>query len=180
MAAERLFQPLRLGHLDLKHRMIMAPLTRFRANDDHVPGPYSAEYYAQRASVPGTLIITEATFISPRAGGYNNVPGIWSEEQVKVWRQITDAVHSKGSYIYCQLWALGRVAVAKNLEREGGYPVVSASNIAVDSDHEEPKALTEEEIHGFTQDYSNAARNAIKAGFDGVEAHGKLSTNFST
>ncbi|GAB7363021.1 hypothetical protein MBLNU230_g3315t1 [Neophaeotheca triangularis] len=168
---ERLFKPLQLGRLTLDHRMVMAPLTRFRANDDHVPGPYSAQYYAQRASVPGTLIVTEATFISPRAGGYKNVPGLWNEEQVAAWKEITDAVHAKGSYVYCQLWALGRVAMPNVLERTGNR-VVSSSNTPLDSDHAEPHALSVEEIQGFVSDYANAARNAMKAGFDGVEIHG--------
>ncbi|KAK0925392.1 hypothetical protein LTR57_005043 [Friedmanniomyces endolithicus] len=107
--------------------MVMAPLTRFRSTMEHIPGKYMKEYYEQRASVPGTLLITEATFIAPQAGGYNNVPGIWSDEQVEAWKPIVDAVHAKGSFIYLQLWALGRAAgaeaAAKNLQREGanGY-----------------------------------------------------------
>ncbi|KAK5125600.1 hypothetical protein LTR85_011874 [Meristemomyces frigidus] len=172
MSADRLFEPLELGHCQLKHRMVMAPLTRFRANSDHVPGPYMKEYYEQRASVPGTFLITEAVFISPRAGGYNNVPGIWSDAQVEAWKEIVDAVHAKGSFVYMQLWALGRVAVSANLKREGPFPVVSSSAVPVSSEHEEPKAMTEEDIKAFIQDYANAAANAIKAGFDGVEIHG--------
>lgn len=119
----------------------MAPLTRFRADSEHVPGPYMKEYYEQRASVPGTFLITEAVFISPRAGGYNNVPGIWNDVQVAAWKEIVDAVHAKGSFVYMQLWALGRVAVPANLKREGPFPVVSSSAVPIDSDHEEPKAV---------------------------------------
>ncbi|TKA28419.1 hypothetical protein B0A50_03886 [Salinomyces thailandicus] len=176
MSAERLFQPLQLGHCELKHRMVMAPLTRFRGTMDHTPGQHAKEYYEQRASVPGTLIITEATFISPQAGGYNHVPGIWNDKQIQAWKEIVDAVHAKGSFIWLQLWALGRAAgteaAAGNLQREGPFPVVSSSAVPINSEYEEPKALTEEEIQGFVRDYANGARNAVKAGFDGVEIHG--------
>ena len=176
--AERLSQPLQVGHDRLKHRMAMAPLTRFRSTWEHVPGQYMKEYYEQRASVPGTLIITEATFIAPEAGGYNNVPGIWNDEQVKAWREVVDAVHAKGSFLWLQLWALGRAAgttaAAENLRREGPYPVVSSSAVAINSEYEEPQALSEEDIRRFVGYYANATRNAMKAGFDGVEIHGKL------
>lgn len=104
MSDSKLFQPLQLGKAKLGHRIAMAPLTRFRADDNHVPTPMMKTYYEQRASVPGTFIITEATFISERAGGYNNIPGIWNEDQIKGWKHITDAVHAKGSFIYMQLW----------------------------------------------------------------------------
>ncbi len=173
---DRLSEPLQLGHCQLKHRMVMALLTRFRSTMEHIPGKYMKEYYEQRASVPGTLLITEATFIAPQAGGYNNVPGIWSDEQVEAWKPIVDAVHAKGSFIYLQLWALGRAAgaeaAAKNLQREGPYPVVSSSAVAISSEYEEPTALSEEEVQTFVKYYANAASNSMKAGFDGVEIHG--------
>ena len=108
----------------------MAPLTRFRADDFHVPLPFVAEYYAQRASVPGTLLITEATFIAPAAAGLGNVPGIWNADQVAAWKKVTDAVHTKGSFIYMQLWALGRAASSKSLKREFGKKVKGASDVA--------------------------------------------------
>src|ERR1700761_1567122 len=107
--ADKLFQPLKVGALTLSHRISMAPLTRFRVDENNVPLPFVKTYYEQRASIPGTFLITEATVISPRAGGYANVPGIWNRDQIKAWREVTDAVHAKGSYIFCQLWALGRV-----------------------------------------------------------------------
>jgi len=100
----KLFQPLQLGKAKLGHRIALAPLTRFRADDDHVPLPIVKTYYEQRGSVPGTLLITEATIISPRASGYYNVPGIYNDAQIKAWKEVTDAVHAKGSIIYCQLW----------------------------------------------------------------------------
>ncbi|KAK5108362.1 hypothetical protein LTR62_008392 [Meristemomyces frigidus] len=143
---------------------------------EHVPGKHMVEYYEQRASCAGTLLITEATFISPQAGGYNNVPGIWNSEQVAAWKPVVDAVHAKGSFIYLQLWALGRAAggepSVKNLQREGPYPVVSASTVAINSEFEEPHALSESEVQEFVGYYANAAKNAMEAGFDGVEIHG--------
>ncbi|KAK4956696.1 hypothetical protein LTR10_006223 [Elasticomyces elasticus] len=143
---------------------------------EHVPGQYMKEYYEQRGAVPGTLLITEATFISPQAGGYNNVPGIWNDEQVEAWKPVVAAVHAKGSFIYLQLWALGRAAGSdssvKNLQREGPYPVVSSSAVPISSEYEEPNALTEEDIQTFVKYYANAASNSMKAGFDGVEIHG--------
>jgi hypothetical protein len=83
-----LFQPIQVGDIKLSHRVVMAPLTRFRADENHVPLPFMTEYYAQRSSVPGTLLITEATFIAPQAGGYANVPGIWSERQIAEWKKV--------------------------------------------------------------------------------------------
>jgi len=175
MANSRLFEPLQLGHCQLKHRMVMAPLTRFRAPNEGVPAPYVKTYYEQRASVPGTLIVSEATYISPRAGGYKNVPGIWSIEQIEAWKEITEAVHAKGSFIYLQLWALGRTAEESTLTK-AGYPVMSSSDVAASPKHPVPKAMTLEDIQTFTKDYADGARNAIAAGFDGVEIHGTIQT----
>jgi NADPH2 dehydrogenase len=163
---------MKFGTHTLAHRVVLAPLTRFRADENNVPLPKIVkEYYEQRASVSGTLLITEATFISPRADGYANVPGIWNEEQIKAWKEITDAVHAKGSFIYVQLWALGRLAKPDVLEPRG-LKVVSSSAVAVGPDSPAPHALEESEIQEFIQEYAQAARNAIKAGFDGVEIHG--------
>lgn len=170
----RLFSPLTFGTLTLQHRLAMAPLTRFRASDSCVPLPIAATYYSQRASVPGTLLITEATYISARAGGLPNVPGIYSAEQIAAWRVVTDAVHAKGSYIFLQIWGVGRAADANNLASAPGgpYNVVSASAIPLDNDHATPRALSVDEIQGLVADFAQAARNAIEAGFDGVEIHG--------
>jgi NADPH2 dehydrogenase len=169
--SSRLFEPLKLGNLTLQHRIAMAPLTRFRADDSHVQLPFTPTYYGQRASAPGTLLVTEATFISAQAGGYPNVPGIYNSAQIAAWRKVTDAVHAKGSYIFLQLWALGRTANAKFLKSEG-YDLVSSSPIPVSKDAEAPRELTKEEIKSFVADYAQAARNAVEAGFDGVEIHG--------
>jgi len=177
MSSDRLFKPLKLGNIQLNHRMVMAPLTRLRANEKHIPIDIVTEYYAQRAVVPGTFIITEATFISPRASGYKNIPGIWNDAQIQAWKNATDAVHAKGSFIYLQLWALGRVAEPENLRiAEGGpYQLVSASDVPgkpISKGGHVPHALTRDEIKVFVNDYAQAAKNAMIAGFDGVEIHG--------
>lgn len=168
-----LFDPIRIGSIPLSHRVAMAPLTRYRATDAHVHTSLAVEYYSQRASVPGTLLITEATFISPRASGYENVPGIYNKDQIEGWKSVTDAVHKKGSYIFCQLWALGRAAKPEIVRKEAGEKwFASSSAIPMQAGTEEPRALEEEEIRGFVGDYAQAAKNAIEAGFDGVEIHG--------
>ncbi|KAJ8586081.1 FMN-linked oxidoreductase, partial [Rhizopogon salebrosus TDB-379] len=145
-----------------------------RGQDDHVPGPQAAAYYSQRGSTPGTLLITEATFISQNAGGLDNVPGIYTEAHVEGWKKITDAVHEKGSFIYLQLWALGRAAEPAVLAKENNSPYVSASPIPLPGrpEGEVPRALTTDEIKEYIPAYVTAAKNAIRAGFDGVEVHG--------
>ncbi|KGO41320.1 Aldolase-type TIM barrel [Penicillium expansum] len=167
----KLFTPLRVGRVELSNRLAMAPMTRFRTDDNHTPLPIVKEYYAQRASVPGTLLISEATSIAARAGGYPHAPGIYNDAQIAAWKEVTDAVHAKGSYIYLQLWALGRVASRELLKAEGGFDLISSSATAVNADSPTPRALTESEIHEWIADYAQAARNAIAAGFDGVEIH---------
>ncbi|KAE8149373.1 NADH:flavin oxidoreductase/NADH oxidase family protein [Aspergillus avenaceus] len=165
----KLFTPLQVGRVQLAHRIAMAPMTRFRVDDDHVPLPMVREHFEQRAAVPGTLLISEATVISPRAGGYANVPGIWSPEQIAGWRSVTDAVHAKGSHIYMQIWALGRVANEDFLKKDG-YDVVSSSALPF-GDGAVPRPLTEDEIQAYIGDFAQAAKNAVAAGFDGVEIH---------
>ncbi|EUC54389.1 NADH flavin oxidoreductase/NADH oxidase, partial [Rhizoctonia solani AG-3 Rhs1AP] len=121
MTQPKLFTPIRIGDLVLSHRVILAPLTRFRADDNHVHHDIAAEYYSQRAATPGSLLISEATIISPEAGGYDNVPGIWNKEQIAGWKKVVDAVHKQGSHIFLQLWAIGRAADPRVLDKEG-YP----------------------------------------------------------
>lgn len=172
--ASNLFRPLKVGRSDLSTRIAMAPLTRFRADDSHVPMPSLVpEYYAQRACVPGTLLVTEATFIAPQAGGYANVPGIWSQQQIDGWRKVTDAVHERKSFIYLQLWALGRAASPDVLRSELGAAakVVGAGDLPFEGGAR-PTPLTEEEIWEYVALYAQAAKNAVAAGFDGVEIHG--------
>ncbi|KIY61846.1 NADH:flavin oxidoreductase/NADH oxidase, partial [Cylindrobasidium torrendii FP15055 ss-10] len=187
----KLFQPIRVGNMDLQHRIVLPPMTRYKASRTHVPATsLVSQYYAQRAHTPGTLLITEATLIAPEAGGYRHTPGIWNDEQVEAWKPVADAVHVKGSYVFMQLWALGHSADPSVLEEEGGYPYVSASAVATgtpatprptpgvqDPDLSKtlkpaPRALSVEEIAQYVQWYAQAAKNAIRAGFDGVEIHG--------
>ncbi|KAK0229230.1 NADH:flavin oxidoreductase/NADH oxidase [Armillaria nabsnona] len=170
----KLFQPINVGSLLLKHRVVMAPMTRLRASKTHLPiVGIVKEYYEQRAHTPGTLLITEATLIAEKAGGYEHVPGIWNQDQIDAWKgkYISDAVHAKGSYIFCQLYALGRAADPKVLASEG-LSYVSASDIQLSTETVAPRPLTVEEIREYVQLYVQAARNAISAGFDGVEIHG--------
>ena len=101
-----LADPLSIGTTTLSHRIVMAPLTRYRANSAHVHGDLAVEYYSQRASVPGTMIITEATYVSPRGTGEANAPGVWNTDQIAAWKRVTEAVHQKKSFIWCQLWGM--------------------------------------------------------------------------
>ena len=171
-----LFDPITIGAIALKNRIVMAPLTRNRA-DNGCASALMVEYYKQRASAG--LIIAEASPISPMAVGYLNTPGIWSSEQVTGWRHVTDAVHAAGGRMVLQLWHVGRIShnsllpggaqpVSSTDQRPnamtytaGGFEPVSA-----------PRALRDDEIPALIEDYRKAARNAIEAGFDGVEIHG--------
>ena len=155
----KLFEPLKVGVMSLQHRVVMAPLTRFRADDNHVQLPMAVEYYCQRASVPGTLLIAEASLISPTHGGVPNAPGVWNDAQVAGWKKVVDAVHARGCFIVCQLLAPGRAADATTLQKEGGYEILSSSPIQLTDTSPAPN-------------YATAAKNAIRAGFDGVEVHG--------
>ncbi|KAJ6144660.1 hypothetical protein N7470_008555 [Penicillium chermesinum] len=143
----------------------MAPLTRLRATEDRVPTDLMKEYYGQRAVEPGTLLIAEGTFISAICGGFPHAPGIWREDQVTAWKQITDEVHRKGSFIYCQLFAMGRAADVETSRRE------APSALPIDEGAAVPREMTIGEIKQTIQDFVNASKNAIRAGFDGVEVH---------
>lgn len=168
----KLFEPLQVGNNTLSNRLVLAPLTRFRADDNHVPLDMVQEYYAQRACVPGTLLITEATIIAPPAGGYPSVPAIFSDEQIAGWKNVVDAVHAKGGYLWLQLWALGRVADQEVLRSTGSGDLVSSSDVPVAEGAPVPRALSEQEIQEYIKAYAQAASNAVKkAGFDGVEIH---------
>ncbi|KAJ9130353.1 FMN-linked oxidoreductase [Coniochaeta hoffmannii] len=170
MIDSKLFKPLKVGKMVLQNRIAMAPLTRFRSDDSHVPLPIVAEYYAQRASTPGTLLVSEATFMSHASGGYDNVPGIYTQAQIDAWRRVTDAVHARDSHIYCQLWDLGRAAKPDVAAREG-FAVRSSSATPMAEGAHVPVPLTTEEVRQKVRDYAQAARNAVAAGFDGVELH---------
>ncbi|WP_144112802.1 alkene reductase [Paraburkholderia sp. BCC1886] len=168
-------QPATIGHLELKNRIVMAPMTRSRADDAGVPPDYAADYYAQRANAG--LIITEATNISAQARGYPRTPGIWTDEQVVAWKQITDAVHRREGKIFLQLWHTGRMSHPDM--HDGALPVAPSAirpqgQIRVHDgmkDFVTPRALDADEIPGIVEDYRRAAANAKRAGFDGVEIH---------
>ena len=176
-SATPLFQSLRLGAIDAKNRVFMAPLTRSRAeHDGDVPNATNARYYAQRASAG--LIIAEATQISQQGKGYAYTPGIYTDAQIAGWKIVTDAVHAAGGKIVLQLWHVGRVSHS-SLQPGGELPV-APSAIAFESktyndtgfvDCPTPRALRVDELPGIVEDFRQAAKNAIAAGFDGVEVH---------
>jgi len=169
--------PIIIGSIRLPNRVIMAPLTRKRSTDDHIPTPVMQEYYKQRAGAG--LIISEAVNISPVAVGYANTPGIWNERQVKEWMKITDAVHNEGGRIFMQLWHVGRhshpVLLSDNLIPVAPSAIPDGAPINTPGGYLQsyvPEALTKEGIANTVNDYRIAAKNAIRAGFDGVEVHG--------
>src|SRR6266581_5614364 len=177
-----LFSPVKIGPYQLKHRLVMAPLTRMRAEKpSQAPRPLNAEYYRQRTT-PGGLIIAEASPVMPTGFGNPGVPGIYSERQVKGWREVVDAVHAKGGVIFLQLWHVGRVSHSSF--QPGGALPVAPSAVAISADYktmtaegkaaayETPRALETSEVAGVVQAFRQAARNAKAAGFDGVEVHG--------
>jgi len=177
-----LFSPTTLGPLKLKHRVIMAPLTRSRSiQPDSVPGDLMREYYEQRAS-DGGLIISEATNISLTSRGWLGAPGLYSDQQVKGWKEVVSAVHAKGGHMFAQLWHTGR---SSHVAMTGGATPVSASVdstywmnpnhlVSIPGGWVQPsphRALSVEEIAVIVQDYGEAAKRAMDAGFDGVELH---------
>ncbi|VDB85545.1 unnamed protein product [Peniophora sp. CBMAI 1063] len=169
--ASKLFQPIRVGTVQLAHRVVLAPMTRNRNTEDHVPTNLNLEYYTQRAATPGTLLITEATIVADKATGQKFIPGIWNDNQIQEWKKIVDAVHAKGSFIYCQLWALGRAAYPEVIEAKG-FDYVSTSAIGLKDRAKAPRALTTEEVKEYVQLFGKAADNAVNgAGFDGIELH---------
>ncbi len=171
-----LFDPLQIGALTLKNRIVMAPLTRSRSGVERAPGPLVAEYYRQRASAG--LILTEATSVTPLGVGYADTPGIWNEAQVEGWKLTTKAVHDAGGLIFMQLWHVGRISHPMFLD---GRDPVSASPLAARGDvslvrpkqpYPVPRELSLDEIAEVVEAYRTGAENAKRAGFDGVELHG--------
>lgn len=181
-AAERLFQPVRLGCYNLPLRIVMAPLTRSRARQPgNVPTALNASYYAQRASA--AFVISEATQVSQQGQGYAWTPGIHSHDQVEGWRLVTGALHGAGGLIFMQLWHVGRIS-HPSLQPDGMIPVAPsairpAGEAFIENEKGEgalvpfatPRALQTEEMHYIVQQYVRGARNALEAGFDGVEVH---------
>jgi N-ethylmaleimide reductase len=173
----KLFEPYRLGPLELPNRIVMAPLTRNRAALGNVPSSLAAKYYAQRASAG--LIISEATQVAPEGQGYEATPGIHSPEQIEGWREVTKAVHANGGRIFLQLWHVGRVSHVSL--QPGGQRPVAPSAIKANTktfiggeflETSPPRALQLDEIPGVVAAFRQGAANAIAAGFDGVEVHG--------
>lgn len=171
-----LLDPIRVGDLDLPNRIFMSPLTRLRGTPDHVPQPFMAQYYAQRAGAG--LIISEGIPVDPMGVGYPRVPGIWNRQQVEAWKPITDAVHSAGGRIFAQIWHVGRISHSSYLN--GQLPVAPsaikpAGNVSLIrpmTEFETPRELTTEEVKGVVKQFRRGAQNAQAAGFDGVELHG--------
>jgi N-ethylmaleimide reductase len=172
-----LFDPLQLGDIALANRVVMAPLTRDRAGPGRVPHALNALYYAQRAGAG--LIVSEGTQVGPLGQGYLDTPGIYSPDQVAGWKLVTDAVHAKGGKIVAQIWHVGRISHTSLLP-EGEQPVSATARIANTKTFtpngfdpvSQPRALATGEVAGVVDQFRQAARNAIDAGFDGIEVHG--------
>ncbi len=171
-----LFDGLKLGGIELKNRIVMAPMTRSRANDDGLQPEFAAKYYADRAS--GGLLITEATNVSPMAKGYVRTPGIYTQEQIESWKPVAAAVHANAGKIFMQIFHTGRIALP-DLLPDNAQPV-SASDVTAKGqnytdagmkDFVQPRPLTTKEVRATVHDFADAARNAVEAGFDGVELH---------
>ncbi|EHK42252.1 Hypothetical protein TRIATDRAFT_31295 [Trichoderma atroviride IMI 206040] len=167
----KLFQPLKVGRNVLPHRIVMAPLSRYRNTDDHVPLDMAVEYYSARAAVPGTLIISEATAISRSDETDPNGPGIWSDDEIAQWKRIISAVHARGSFFVQQIWSLGRAGDAQ-FARSKGTKYASSSPSPMEGYDTIPEELAEEEIWAKIDGFAQAAKTAIAAGADGVELHG--------
>lgn len=170
LVMSQLFSPIQVGQCHLQHRIAMAPMTRRRAHDDFTASDLMVDYYAQRGSTPGTLLISEAVAVCYRAAVWPNTPGLYTQDQIARWKPVTAAVHTTGSYIFAQLWITGRAA--RPLAVELGAEVVSSSNLAWSEEQAVPRPLREDEILEFIENYRQAGLNAIEAGFDGVEIHG--------
>jgi len=176
MSTQSLFDPIIMGNLKLKNRIVLAPMTRGRAGEKRIPNDLMAEYYYQRASAG--LLITEATVVSEQGIGWMGSPGIYTDEMVAGWKKVTEKVRPTGSFLFLQLWHCGR---ASHSDFHNGELPVSASAVKINGDgihtplgkkeYEIPRALTVDEIKGVVKDYRKAAENAKKAGFSGVEVH---------
>jgi len=180
---DALFEGVTLGNYKLKNRIVLPPLTRSRSSQPgNIPNDLMAEYYGQRAGAG--FMVTEGTQIEPRGQGYAWTPGIYSKEQIEGWKKVTNSVHAKGGIIFAQLWHVGRVSHS-SLQPNGDIPVgpsaITADDVKVFietgpgegalADPSEPRELTTEEVRELVALYAQAARNALEAGFDGVELH---------
>ena len=183
MSINKLFSPTRIGPYDLRNRIVLPPLTRSRSSQPgNIPNDLMATYYRQRASAG--FMVTEGTQIEPRGQGYAWTPGIHSQEQIEGWKKVTEAVHAEGGVIFAQLWHVGRVSHT-SLQPNGDAPVAPSAlparsvKVFIETgpgtgtlaDPSEPRALSTAEVKELVQLYATAARNALEAGFDGVELH---------
>jgi len=170
-----LFDPIKLGAVTAKNRILMAPLTRARATMDHVPTPMMIDYYRQRAGAG--LIISEATGISAQGLGWPYAPGIWNAQQIDAWRAITSAVHEAGGLMFSQLWHMGRLVHPSlpGRDRPLSSSATTMPGLARTYEGKHPyaqaKAMTHDDIRAVITEYRSAAANAMRAGFDGVEIH---------
>ena len=166
-----LFEPIQLGDIHAANRVLMAPLTRGRATDDHVPTDIMVDYYRQRAGAG--LIITEGTGVSRQGLGWPNAPGLWTDAQVEAWKPVTAAVHEAGGKIVAQIWHMGRLARPDVI---GMTPLSSSATRAPyhkpENPYAEAQAATLDDIRRAQDEYADAATNALRAGFDGVQIHG--------
>ncbi|WP_375249442.1 alkene reductase [Sphingomonas sp.] len=167
-----LFDPITLGAIEAPNRILMAPLTRTRSTDGHVPTGIMIDYYRQRAGAG--LIISEATGISRQGLGWPNAPGLWTAEQVEAWKPVTEAVHTAGGRIVAQLWHMGRLARpdVTGLQSLSSSTLRAPYHDPEKNPYDTPRAATLDDIRQTLDDYAAAARNAMTAGFDGVQIHG--------
>lgn len=171
VSESKIWQPLPLGKSALSHRIAMAPLTRYRNDDDHTPLDMMIQYYADRACVAGSLIVTEATGIEAAAEGELNLPGVSNAEEMVGWTKIYAAIHAKKSFVFHQLWDLGRGSDPE-YQAKRGFKFISSGDIPLKDSKVAPSPMTEQEILDKIQEFRKAARRVIDAGCDGVEVHG--------
>ncbi|XP_043721697.1 putative 12-oxophytodienoate reductase 11 isoform X12 [Telopea speciosissima] len=173
-----LLTPYEMGKFQLSHRVVLSPMTRVRSFNN-LPQPHAILYYSQRTT-KGGLLISEATGVSDTCQGVPNIPGIWTKEQLEAWKPIVDAVHAKGGVFFCQIWHVGRASNSDFLPN-GQTPISSTDKALTGAEFTPPRRLRTDEIPQIVNDFRVAARNAIEAGFDGVEihaAHGYLLEQF--
>lgn len=176
-----LFKPIKIGKITLPHRVVMAPLTRMRAlHPGNIPnGDLASTYYSQRSQAQGTLIITEAAFISAQAGGYDNAPGIWSDEQNEQWKRIFQGIHANKSYVFVQLWNLGRQAFPECMARDGLRYDSASDDVYMNEETKQAAikagikqhGITKDEIKQYIKEYVESSKKIIASGADGVEIH---------
>ncbi|KAK9452848.1 hypothetical protein V1511DRAFT_506565 [Dipodascopsis uninucleata] len=163
---DALFTPIKVGNIEVSNRIVLAPLTRLRNQDDYTPTrDLLVPYYSERAEYPGSLLIAEGTIVDSELTGYDNAPGIFTAKQIDGWKPVTKAVHDKKSFFFCQLFGLGRVNYSVNPVERRGPSAIACSGQPV------PRELTIAEIKEIQDSFTEAAVNAINAGFDGVEIH---------